>query len=98
MNAKSAPRASALRGWRSGCMSLPRWSLAGQEVEEREQQDPHDVDEVPVQRGRLDGVVVTRRELAGHRSIQHDPEHDDAREDVRAVEAGQGEVRGPVRA
>ena len=47
----------------------PRAALAGKEVQQREQQDPDDVDEVPVQRGRLDGVVVRDGELAGDAAI-----------------------------
>src|SRR6266498_1983005 len=53
---------------------------------------------MPVDGCRLHGVVMSGGELAAHRPEEDDTEHDDAAQDVRPVEAGQGEERGPERA
>src|SRR5438105_3452612 len=47
-------------------------SPGNRDVEHGEQGDPHKVDEVPVDRGGLDGLVPDRRDLAGHRLRAHD--------------------------
>ena len=67
-----------------GARRLP---LSGQQVEQREQQDPDDIDEVPVERGPFDGIVMPSAELAGHPAIQDDREHHDATEDVKRQHA-----------
>src|SRR2546422_7321717 len=82
-----------------GCLTrIDRFLLRRDDVEEREEADPDDVDEVPIDRRRLDRVMVTRRELPAHRPEEHDAQHDDAAEDVGPVEARQREERRPERA
>src|SRR5947199_8042856 len=93
MTTKVAPTKKALRGCRSGCIS----GGPSQDVERREQRDPDDVDEVPVDGRRLNRVVMPGRELAGHRSVEDHAEHDRAAQDMGAVEARQREERGPER-
>jgi hypothetical protein len=62
--------------------------------DEREDDDPDDVDEVPVEPGELDGERVVGSELAACRRIDEREEDEDADADVRAVEAGEHEERG----
>src|SRR5678809_476677 len=65
------------------------------EVDEREDRDPDDVDEVPVQRRDVDVDCVTGLEpaLVVDRQQRAKPDHPDG--DVRAVEAGEREERRP---
>src|SRR5256885_7592303 len=67
-----------------------------QKIEQGEDEDPHQVDEVPVQPGHLDPL---RRRLAHAGADGGDDQDDESREDVGAVEAGEyeeglGELRG----
>src|SRR5256886_2083813 len=67
------------------------------EVDDREQDDPHQVDEVPVQAHRLDPPVALLRVLARQRFRQVQVGHrDHAARDVEAVEPSHREERGPV--
>src|SRR3990170_1145046 len=68
--------------------SLIRTSCRDQ-VDEREDDDPHDVDEVPVQTDELDhfGLVPGDPVVAQHHRERE--QHDDAQRDVHAVEAGE---------
>ena len=59
------------------------------QVQQREEEDPHDVDEVPVEGHGLDGIMMTSRELAGHAAIQDHPEHEHAAEAIAAYFAAQ---------
>src|SRR5712664_2698744 len=61
------------------------------EVEDAEEEDPHHVDEVPVESHRRDSDVVLRRELAACRAVQDDQDQDQSPEHVEPVEAGHGE-------
>src|SRR5262247_2620591 len=75
---------------------LATWPMVrsrSEEVEGREEEDPDDVDEVPVEADVLDRRVPARGEAARHR--RRDRERDDPAEDVEAVEPRQEEV-GPV--
>src|SRR5262245_59194308 len=63
-------------------------SAALDEIDDREQQDPHEVDEVPVETERLDAEVVRRRVLAEERLARAPRDAHDAAEDVEAVETG----------
>src|SRR5579875_21339 len=65
-----------------------------QEVDEREHEDPDEVDEVPVEGGDLDLAVVLGGVLAEERADENRPQVHDAREDVHAVEAGEDEEGG----
>src|SRR4051794_8715400 len=85
MTTKMTPTTAALRGCWRGCIGSP----CLQDVERREEGDPDDVHEVPVERCRLDRVVMTRAELAGEAPIEDHRKHHCAAEDVGTVEAGQ---------
>src|SRR5689334_6925696 len=71
-------------------MSFPQ--VAVDQVQKRKQEDPDDVDEVPVEAGDVDGSVVIggKATLAGLR----DQHHQNARPDhhVKRVQPGHGEV------
>src|SRR5207237_1827871 len=65
-----------------------------EEIERREEEDPHQVDEVPVEAGVLDAVgeplrVGVPQLAAGGQKIRVD---DDPADDVHAVQPGHGEV------
>src|SRR5262245_10391621 len=64
------------------------------EVEEREQEDPDQVDDVPVQRGVVDRSEVFRGEVTGRGSDQQPDEHEHTDEHVDTVQAGHREVDG----
>src|SRR4051794_30197650 len=66
-------------------------SLVRNQVHDREDHDPHDVDEVPVQTGDLDGLGLLGGQLALQRPLVDRQEPEDADRDVRAVEAGHHE-------
>src|SRR6266852_7610806 len=57
------------------------------EVEDPEKEDPHHVDEVPVQGHRGDTDVVLGRELPTRRAEQDEDEQDQAAEHVQAMKA-----------
>ena len=59
------------------------------QVEEREEQDPHHVNKVPVDGCCLNHIVVLRRELAESAAVEADGQHQHAAKDVCAVEAGE---------
>src|SRR5205823_12421779 len=61
------------------------------DVYRREEPDPDDVDEVPVDRSRLDGEMATRGELALQRSVEADRVEEDTAGHMGAVEAGERE-------
>src|SRR3989442_1438923 len=65
------------------------------QVDEREDQDPDEIHEVPVEPEDLDRVVVGLGELALGAEHGHDREIDDPARDVQAVEARQREEGGP---
>src|SRR5213078_2913562 len=93
MTMKITPTRAALRGWRSGCI----WPPCLQDVERREEGDPDDVDEVPVQGSCLDRVVMPGAELARESAIQDHRQHHGTAEHVGAVEPRQGVEGRPER-
>src|SRR4029453_10089824 len=69
-------------------------SVPSDQVEQRKEEDPHDVDEVPVQAGDLDGRVIRWPDTAGPPhpgQPRHDPEPD---HHVEGMEPGEREVEG----
>src|SRR5262245_17702463 len=67
-------------------------SMAADEIENRKQENPHDVDEVPVETADLDGTVVIRRDDPARAPPQH-PRHDPEADDhVNRMEPGHDEV------
>src|SRR5262245_524404 len=61
-----------------------------------EQEQPDDVDEVPIPGGRLEAEVLLGCEMARQRAEQAHGEEQGADDDVRAVEAGGHEESGAV--
>ena len=76
--------------------SLTRHGSVRNEVDKRKDQNPHDVDEVPVQAGNLDPQGMFLVESPSERLSYKRPEPEHADEDVGAVKARQGE-EGRVR-
>src|SRR5215470_9715900 len=68
--------------------------LLRDQVDQGEDDDPDDVDEVPVEAADLDLERVPRVEPSPHRQPPHGQEPDDAARDVRAVEPGEHEEGG----
>src|SRR3546814_2520464 len=65
------------------------------EVEESEDEDPDEVDEVPVEAGDLDGRIVARAVVMAAPDLGGDnQQHDHAGRDVEAVKAGDHEEGG----
>src|SRR5262245_7712737 len=75
---------------RSGLrISAPYPSL--EDVDRRENDDPHHVDEVPVDPADLDAVMVLGGEMPAEGADRHEQEDREPDEDVATVEAGQAE-------
>src|ERR1019366_10500853 len=75
----------------------PRQSWRGlgsnlHQVQQREQEDPDDIDKVPIKTDQLNGELVVRAKLAQHVRDQLDAEDNEAAEHMDRVEAGHGEV------
>src|SRR5687768_14948752 len=69
-----------------------------EKVDRRVHDDPHYVDEVPVDPGQLDPVVVLGREVPPEATDDHHQQQAEADEDMRPVEARQPEEHGRERA
>ena len=67
--------------------ALARASPGSNQVDDREEHDPHEVDEVPVEADRLDPLVARLRVLPEEGLPRDEGHADDAAEDVEAVEA-----------
>src|SRR5438270_4461469 len=63
------------------------------EVEEREEKNPDDVDEVPVEAHDLDGAVVLGAEIAAPRPHDHPDQEAGADDHVQRVQAGHAPVK-----
>src|SRR5690349_18138919 len=68
-----------------------RRAPAAPDVDRGEQEQPHDVDEMPIPGCRLEAEVLPRREIALVSAEQADGEEDRADDHVEAVEAGRHE-------
>src|SRR3954464_8704133 len=81
----------------SGRLVMLAWVSIGppllDEVDEREDRDPHDVDEVPVQRGSVDEKSVARPESAAVIDREQCDQPEDTGSYVRAVESCEREER-----
>src|SRR5262245_7455586 len=75
---------------RSGFL-MPALYPNSEDVDRQVDDDPHDVDEVPVDPADLDAVVVLRREVPPEGPDRHEQEDREADEDVCAVQARQAE-------
>ena len=77
------------------CRCVRHCASPSDQVEQREEEDPDQVDEVPVQRAQLDRHVVVGRVLAlASRAVSHPEQHRHADDDVERVQAGGQEVDG----
>src|SRR5262249_35679719 len=70
-------------------------SVLRDQVDRREDEDPHDVDEVPVQTGDLDALRIRLGQPALRGAAPQDQQPDDAHRHVRAVQPGEREERRP---
>src|SRR5436190_17281991 len=77
----SAPRDRVPEAWRTS----PGGAL--QDVDGHVDDDPHHVDEVPVDPADLDAVVVVGREVPAERTDRHEQQDREADEHVRAVQS-----------
>src|SRR3954447_6927184 len=78
--------------------SLRSGLITSEEGDRRVHDDPHYVDEVPVDPADLDAVVVLGREVPAEGADGHEEQDREADEDVRAVEAGEAVEDRPERA
>ena len=65
-----------------------------EDVENRKQEDPNDIDEMPVQPGALQKSVAMRRDISSERPNQSRYQHQDADENMAAVESSQNKEAG----
>src|SRR5262249_19314975 len=75
----------------SHSVALPR---ALQQINKREDHDPHEIDEVPVETENLDRVVIIRRIHTAQASEQDAEQVNNATSDVHAVEASNDKKSG----
>src|SRR5688572_18678155 len=89
----TAPSPGGAGGSPETSVSAIRMLLArvGDEVDDREDEDPHDVDEVPVEAGDLDLQVLLGRELAPQRDADQRQQPEDPDGHVHTVESGEEE-------
>src|SRR5438105_3357914 len=67
--------------------------MAPNQIQEREQENPHDIDEVPIEAADFNRTVVFRRDRAAPRPPEH-PAHDaEADDHMQRVESGHNEVQ-----
>ena len=71
---------------------------SSEKVDRRVHDDPHHVDEVPVDAGKLDAVVVLGRVVAAEAADDHHQQQAQPDGDVRPVQAGEAEEHGRERA
>src|SRR5260370_14750455 len=69
-------------------------SVAIDQIQQREQENPNDIDEVPVEADILDGRVVLRREAAAQRFLDEPKEQAGADDHVQGVQASHAEIEG----
>src|SRR3954467_3741964 len=75
---------------RSG-LRMPLAYPKSEDVDRREHDDPHHVDEMPVDPADLDAVVVLGGEVPAEGADRHEQEDREADEDVGSVQAGEAE-------
>ena len=64
------------------------------QIEQREEEDPHEVDDMPVEPTEIDGGIVLRAEMPLHASQDEPADHDHSDHHVNAVKAGHRVVDG----
>src|SRR6185369_10275443 len=66
--------------------------VPSEQIEKREQEDPDDVHEMPVEAAHLDDVVVLRRDLPSERAEPEESQEGDPDDQVKRVDPGHREV------
>lgn len=66
--------------------------LSSNQVEQREEKDPNQIDQVPVQANRVNGREIIWPKVTSQRSFQHPANRGDSRNDVNRVQSGHGKV------
>src|SRR5262245_4799838 len=66
------------------------------DVNARKQEDPHDVDEMPVPGGELETEMLSRREVSEIGAEQTDDQKRRANDDMRAMESGRHKECGAM--
>src|SRR5579871_1517077 len=72
--------------------SSPLGAITLYQIQQGEQEDPHNIDKVPIQSGHFQHGGMLRSQPADHGHEQDDGENHDAAENVQRVKAGHGEV------
>src|SRR5258707_3401278 len=67
-------------------------SVAIDQIEQRKQENPNDIDEVPVEADVFNGRVVLRREAAAQRFLDEPNKQAGAHDHVQGVQAGHAEI------
>src|SRR5213593_4136872 len=68
--------------------------MTADQIKKREQENPDDVDEVPVETADLDWNVVLRRNHAANRPPQHERHDPEADDHVQRMQSRHQEVQG----
>ena len=79
----------ALKRSRIGC-------VCSDQIQKREQENPDQVDDVPVQPAQIHGGEVFRAEVSTHATQEEPCNHDHANDDVGPVQAGHGVVDAKI--
>ena len=87
----SAPTITTRRNRNASASLRSGFASASEDVDGRVDDDPHHVDEVPVDPADLDAVMVLRGEVPAEGADRHEEQDRQADEDVRAVQAGEAE-------
>src|SRR6185436_3087623 len=66
--------------------------VPSEEVEKREQENPDDIDEVPVEAAHFDGVVILRREPSRACSHRKEPKQANPDQEMEGMDSGHGEI------
>src|SRR4051794_27661440 len=89
----AATGSSSERVTRSVVSLMPASSVRRDQIDRGEDEDPHDVDEVPVEPGDLHGLRLLARQPSLHRAAPDEQQPDDSHRDVRAMQPRQHEER-----
>src|ERR1700738_1223006 len=69
-------------------------SVAIDQIQQREQENPNDIDEVPVEADVFHGRVVFRREAAAQRFLDEPEKQARSNDHVESVQAGHAAIEG----
>src|SRR5256885_15769843 len=83
------PAPWTVSSWAVGAACVVIRQLLVDEVDDGEDDDPHHVDEVPVQTDDLDGLRTLGRQLSAQRHHVEADQHEDAYRHVHTVETGE---------